>query len=289
MIEFALNFKGQDADDHQLDLYDAAQAMLGFQRSLAITTHLVMNGEVITQAPSLKNARIYSIPPQEGSWEIVAMIGIGMAGVYKIGTAPKDTLLGHLIYSAYDYIISNTMGFHVDYDKTLGQAYKNMKLEGENRFPILEQSKLDSATEKCETAIGEMHRPIVKSGTAESAQIIHITDQRRKAFGHGLDADTFEHIRHTIQDNETSELSGRVSSYNVNTHKGRIFLPDERRPIPFELENEARSFSDIRKITNSLGINAINRSDSDADVSIAAYKLRSKSGQLKALKVVEVL
>ena len=34
MIEFAFNFKGSDADNHRLDLYDAAQAMLGFQRSL---------------------------------------------------------------------------------------------------------------------------------------------------------------------------------------------------------------------------------------------------------------
>jgi len=70
MVGFTLSFEGSDANNHQLDLYDAAQAMIGFQRSLAITTNLIINGEVITQAPSLRNARIISTPPEEGSWKI---------------------------------------------------------------------------------------------------------------------------------------------------------------------------------------------------------------------------
>lgn len=288
MIEFALNFKGSDADNHRLDLYDAAQAMLGFQRSLAITTHLVMNGEVIIQAPSLKNARIYSEPPQEGSWEIAAIIAVVGGLFYKVGTAPKETPLGHLIYSAYDYIVSTTMGFHVDYDQTIGKSYKRMKAAGENSLPILAKSQLDSATEKCETAVREMHRPIIKSETAESAQIFRITEQGKISFEHSLTVETFEHIHHTVQDNETTEIMGRVSSYNVNTHKGRIFVPDERRPIPFELDDLAQEFANVKKITNSLSLNAINRNDLSADVSFTVYKFRSKSGQLKALKVVDV-
>ena len=74
MIGFTLSFEGNDADNYQLDFYDAAQAMIGFQRSLAITSHLVLNGEVITQAPSLKGARIIAVPPEEGSWKILALL-----------------------------------------------------------------------------------------------------------------------------------------------------------------------------------------------------------------------
>ncbi|GEM_PF-3603819 len=59
-LEITLSFDGASADDNVLDLYDGAQALVGFQRSLAITTHLIVNGEVITQAPSLKNAQILS-------------------------------------------------------------------------------------------------------------------------------------------------------------------------------------------------------------------------------------
>jgi len=74
MISFTLSFEGRDTDRHEIDFYDVAQALIGFQRSLAITTHLVLNGEVITQAPSLKNARVFATPPEEGSWKILATI-----------------------------------------------------------------------------------------------------------------------------------------------------------------------------------------------------------------------
>lgn len=54
MTDIKLKFEGNLSDNHVLDFYDAARAMMGFQRSLALTTHLVVNGEIITQAPSLK-------------------------------------------------------------------------------------------------------------------------------------------------------------------------------------------------------------------------------------------
>lgn len=53
-INFDLSFGGGITDRHQIDFYDVSQALIGFQRSLALTTHLVVNGEIITQSPSLK-------------------------------------------------------------------------------------------------------------------------------------------------------------------------------------------------------------------------------------------
>ena len=73
-VQFELSYKGNDSDDHEIDMYDVSQALIGFQRSLAITTHLVLNGNVITQAPSLKGAKIYTFPAEEGSWKIHAGI-----------------------------------------------------------------------------------------------------------------------------------------------------------------------------------------------------------------------
>ena len=126
MTDIKLTFDGRLSDNHVLNFYDAARAMTGFQRSLALTTHLVLNGEIITQAPSLKNSEILVTTPTSGSWEIVATI-VGAAWV--AGTAGKDTPLGHLLYSVYDYIVSNTLGFHVDYEKSLYKKYKEVLLE----------------------------------------------------------------------------------------------------------------------------------------------------------------
>jgi len=47
---FTLSYEGSSADDHQLDFYDAAQGLISFQRTLALTIHLVVNNEIIIQA-----------------------------------------------------------------------------------------------------------------------------------------------------------------------------------------------------------------------------------------------
>jgi hypothetical protein len=93
-VQFELSYLGADSDDHEIDLYDVSQALVGFQRSLAITTHLILNGEIITQAPALKGAKIFAFPSEEGSWKIKA--GVLAIGAYHVTTAQNNTPLGHL-------------------------------------------------------------------------------------------------------------------------------------------------------------------------------------------------
>jgi hypothetical protein len=124
VLNVTLSFSGRDAARHEIDLYDVGQALVGFQRSLALTTHLILNDKIITQAPSLEGAQILALPAEEGSWKITAAVVVAL---YTAGTAPRDTPLGHLISSAYDYVISETLGFHVDYSKTIGQSYKELR------------------------------------------------------------------------------------------------------------------------------------------------------------------
>ena len=89
MIEVELRYTGNLADHNRLDFYDASQALMGLQRSLAIFTHLALNGEVITQAPSLKGAQIITEAPREGSFRSKAWIVIG--GMFAMGSVGKDS------------------------------------------------------------------------------------------------------------------------------------------------------------------------------------------------------
>lgn len=292
MIGFTLCYEGNDADDHEIDFYDVAQAMIGFQRSLAITTHLILNGEVITQAPSLKGARILALPPEEGSWKVMAVIaGLGTAA-YNITTAPKDTPLGHLVYSAYDYVISETMGVHVDYEKSLGQQYEELKAKEGNTLPIIAQSQLDSVIEKCEYAIQEMHRPIVKSESATKGLIIGHLGREKRPLDSALTYESYNYIAHTDRTDDIEEITGRVSSYNINTFKGRIFVPEVRRPVPFILAETARTPFSIARVTQSLTANARDRftpGHNSGDITCKVFRNVSRSGRLKGFYIVEIV
>jgi hypothetical protein len=280
MTDIKLKFEGKLSDNHVLNFYDAARAMTGFQRSLALTTHLVMHGEIITQAPALKEADILVSTPSPGSWEIIASI-VGAAWV--AGTASKDTPLGHMLYSIYDYIISSTLGFHVDYEKSLFQSYRESLTE-----KGITPEKLESLMEKTESSIGDMHRPIVASQSATSAKLFRLSRSGVDQIGPDMTSLSYDYIARTIRRDELIEHQGLVSSYNVNTYKGRIFLPDEQRPIPFELDEVAKNRESVQIITSSLRTNATSRRESEGLIALYGRRLESSTGRLKALIVNKV-
>ncbi|MEM8586955.1 MAG: hypothetical protein AAGG65_02760 [Pseudomonadota bacterium] len=287
-VSFRFSFEGSNAEDQEIDFYDVSQALLGFQRSLALTTHLVLNDEVITQAPSLKGARILAEPPNEGSWEIIATVVGGLiGGVIYAGTRPKDTPIGHLIHSAYDFVVSRTLGFNVDYEKSLGQSYRALQMS-RAEVPVLDETRFDSIVEKVEVPVREMHRPIIKSGTADKAKISAMKAGRFVALGHPLDIVTYEHVQYTYQYEDPTEIEGKISSYNINTFRGRVFVPDYNRPVPFELSENCRSGDDISTIVDSLSTNARDRSLESGIINIKALVSVSRSGRVKKLFILEV-
>lgn len=286
LLSLKLSYSGEEAENNRLDFYDTAQALIGFERSLALTTHLILNGKIITQAPSLRGAKIYVVPPEEGSWEIVAgIVTLGAAGMYKLTTAPRDTPLGHFMSSVYDYLINRTLGFHVNFEQTLGQQYEQLRAS-EDPVAELTPQRLDSLVEKTETAVRQMHRPIVESRTATTGTVISLNRDGNRRLGRPLTIDTFERMQLIETDRQVS-LEGTVSSYNINTFRGRIYIDDEKRPIPFELADSARDDDSIATVAASLANNATNRVR-QGRISFRAHRYATKTNRLKALLITNV-
>lgn len=285
-----LKFVGELADGHAIDFYDSAQALVGFQRSLAITTHLIVNGEIITQAPSLKNARIVSYPAEAGSWKTTAVVMTGIiGGAFTLGTAPRDTPLGHLVSSAYDYVVSETLGFHVDYEKTLGQSLEKFRRNNpEAPQGALRETQFDSVIEKCENAIRDMHRPIVFSETAEAARLSLLEGGTEIPIGPALTRETYEYIAHTHQTDLPEVFEGWVSSYYMNTYKGRVYIGNMGRPVPFTLAEEMRGNLKVGLITTSLSTNAQERLHDGGKRYFVGFRNQTTTGRLKSIYVVDV-
>ena len=107
--------------------------------------------EVRQQAPSLKNAVIYAAPSEEGSWKMVALVA---STTFALGTAQGNSVLGHLLFSMYDYVISESLGFHLDYNKSLGQQYEELQeTQGCSFFAIGHGSLADAPNRSFKAAM----------------------------------------------------------------------------------------------------------------------------------------
>jgi hypothetical protein len=287
-ISFTLAFNGSLSDSHAIDLYDVSQALVGFQRSLALTTHLVLNDEIITQAPALKGAQILALPSEPGSWKLTAIVLAGATGLYNASTAQSNSPLGHLVFSLYDYVISESLGFHIDYNKSLGKLYEDAQ-KAKTQLPVIRESQADSLIEKCSRAVEEMHRPIFKTHTAIEASITAQLSGKTTPLSTKLNLQTFEFIHETKTAEAPDAIEGRVSSYNSNTFKGRIYVEKYGRPVSFELDVPARSQRAIRLITTSLRHNALKQyHEPGSTVHCVAFENTSRSGHLKSLKITKV-
>lgn len=199
VVEFSLVYSGEDTDAHVIDFCDVAEALVGFQRSLALTTHLVLTGEIITQAPALKGARIYALPPEESSRKFATVVALLGKGVFSLKTGDRDTPLGHLVSSVYDYAVFQSLAFHVDYEKTLGQSYEEAKKE-RSSLPPLSEPKIDALMEKIEGSVKSIHCPIVGSETAEIAKLVSYRGGTEVPLLAEFNRETVEYVNYTLRD-----------------------------------------------------------------------------------------
>lgn len=286
IVGFTLSFSGKLADDRRIEMYDVAQALIGFQRSIALTTHLVLNQEIITQAPALKNAEIIALPPTEGSWKINTIVVL--TGLYGITTLENTSPLGHLMYSLYDYVVSESLGFHVDLNKSLGQLYEEAQKK-KQALPEIKQNQADALVEKCNTAMHEIHRPIYKSKSAERASISATIGHTSIPLQVPFTFDTWGYIHETRISDEQENHSGRISSYNSNTYKGRVYVEKFGRPVSFELAKDARDHKTVELVTTSLQTNALRMySEEKGLIYFSAFLRTSRSGQLKSLLITQL-
>jgi len=286
LLQFTLSFTGELADEHRIDLYDVSQAIIGFQRSIALTTHLVLNQKIITQAPALKGAEILAFPPTDGSWKINSVVVL--TAMYGLGTLENNSPLGHLVYSLYDYVVSESLGVRVDLNKSLGQLYEETQ-KNNVKLPLIKQHQADSLIEKCNTAMHEIHRPIYMTGTAGKAEITATINRERLPLETSFSMQTWEYIHETRTSDEEEAFVGRVSSYNSNTFKGRIYVEKFGRPVSFELSKNSRGQKIVQIVTSSLQSNALRAyKEDEGRVYFKGYQRTSRSGQLKSLLITDL-
>jgi len=270
-LELGLSFKGGITDYHQIDLYDLSRSLEGFHRTLALTAHYLLNDEIITHAPALKGASIYAFPAEPGSFKQKILVAIQAAAVTGILMQPNNTIVGHIMYSAYDYVVKTTLGFHVDLNEPLYKSY----LQHESLKREIKKSKLESISDKCEGSLKDMHRPIYKTNASISLNITPLNDISDTPSIH-LSGDTYDNLRKTKISSDSEMYYGRVSLYSANTRKGRIYIEDEQRTIPFHIKKG--TYVNVATLSESLDIYTRLHDQGETDTKAGFFYFMARRG-----------
>jgi hypothetical protein len=283
-----LTYEGAETEQNLISLYDLSRSLLGFERSLALTTHFVLHNEVITQVTSLRGARILCATPKPGSYKIPAYIVALGTAVNSLGTLEANNPIGHVVFSVYSMVIQEAMGQKVDYDKSLHEIYEKGIKEGTDGFLMPKKSQIESLVEKVEPAVLDMHRPMVSSGTAEHLSISDIETTKNRTNPLIFDRASYDSLRFKKRADDIITIVGKVSSFNMNTFNGRLYSSADQRPISFFLSHAARTDQGVQLVGQSLANNIKNPSSDDAFLQFDVIQTHSRTGRATRFLVIKV-
>lgn len=229
-IQLKLVYRGGDADEGRLDLYDGADSIFGFAKALQIATHAFVKDSITKTAPSMKGAKIFMNPPKTGSFIETLQVLITdpnfMAGV---GT-------GVVTNAFYDFL-------KIALGRAAGLLFEpetpaiRQRLDKDEPF-------FDELADLLEGPLREAHRTIEESGGTVSLE-------RPRSNLLTFDADTLDWVKTREEDEASAYRLGTVTRFNIISHNGRIFDKTEDRTIPFKA-GDSLNQSSILLLSKSL-------------------------------------
>lgn len=244
-----------------LDAYDAGVALSGISRSLAISIHYFVNQVVIKQAPYLDGAKISLKPPREGSFVFDVDIQILAATIYGIA-APA--IIGNASWDFLKYIYTRTVG--KEYAPTTSLT---------NTLIQNDAGAVDAIIDTIEGDVASVHRPII-----HNVQNVFIISGNNNIVS--LDRQTYDYVKAKNISDETRTFIGNVSSFNANSGRGRVYLSDYTRTVPFSPEED--EFDDSQKSLLAWSLNEYVNGNRGLLYIEASY-ISTPNGFLKSLVV----
>jgi hypothetical protein len=221
-IPLKITYRGGEADNGRLDLYDGADSIFGFAKTLQIATHAFVKGHITKAAPALKGANLYIQPPSAGSFIETISVLISdpnfMAGLST----------GVVTNAFYDFLkisIGRAAGIFLSPETPAIRQ----RLDADEPF-------FDELADVLEGPLREAHRTIEMSGGT-------ISLERPRSSLLKFDIDSLDWVKTRDEDEASETRTGTVTRFNIISHNGRIFDKTEARTIPFKRADTLNSSS----------------------------------------------
>lgn len=216
-LDINIRFLGGDASLSRLDMYDGSAALFGFAKTFLISSHFLVNERVIFQAPAAKGVRCYLRTSHPGSWEQVVQIVVDN----------QEFLLGVGAATAKDILKDFTK---LVLAQGIGRPARAITRHVRDLL-ARKGSDVEALKEATEGSLRDAHRTVGMDGRTS---IRLISNRERIAT---FDEGTKRYVTDVIAESGTHDVMGNISSYNVNSRRGRIYDVALGRTVPFVLDN----------------------------------------------------
>lgn len=213
-----LQIEGNQADDGELDLVDAAAVLEGFAVSLNIVGHaFVHDNEVRNRVPIRNDFSTTLTAAKKGCFELQMDISFSEKAITHHGSSV-------IVSRFWDYLsLSLAVTAGVNYDPTTPWG---THLNSEE--PLI----FDDIASNIETHLLAVHRPIW-SKNAQTVKVIRPKVGEKLVFNR----DTLDYISVSNQSPDLEYLVGNVTKYNILTGRGRAYFKKYERTVPFLIKD----------------------------------------------------
>jgi len=223
-IPLKLKYDVPDSKEGRINLYSGPKSIFGFGKVIQLSTHLILNDEVINRSTAVRNAEFYLLPSKKGSYiqELNIIVLNYPAESLVVSTIAINVLSNH-ISDAIKWLISSAAGI-------TDSAYVPL----EPRLGSKLEPHFDDLQVVMDGAILEAHKTVERSGG--SVVLSDANHQELVTFNQ----DTLDYIKETKVSKDHEVIKGHVTRYNVLTGNGRLLDDETGDVIPF---SPKRSFN----------------------------------------------
>lgn len=260
--------EGLNADEGKLDLYDSAETLNGFARSVNTVAEAFVNNNFIKEKQGNNNGFTSEFTgAKRGCFELSFLIEFG-------GKAVSEHGYSVIVDRFWDY-------FSVAFNMAVGLEYTPR-----TKFvqKILEEKPyvFDQLSEQIESPLVNAHRTIKTS----EANLIRV-NRPRVGDKVVFNRDTYRYISETTRSTDVESWIGNVTKYNLLTGYGRFFVDEEDQTVPFLIKD----FGGLNISSHQAAASSMQEASKDITSGkrvFSGYAVRDLRRRIKRVEIVEI-
>lgn len=260
ILKFKISYQNGVADQHHLDMYDAAISYLGFSKALNITIDAILNKRVKLKGHKNSGFEVYLETSKVGSFEQIVTVVLNNPEVSSIVLGAS----GSALWDGIKYVWGGLLN---QYQK------EPKKVVWERIEPIL-----GDLHQALESPFQSAHRPILSD-----EDITIDISCGRKSCVIKLDYKTLQIVSEKTTE-KIEEKTGNITKYNTLTYIGKFYDEDQEGTVSFHAE----ALSKYEQELLTWSMHECNKDITKGKLEIQAIPIRTPAGKLKRYDFVDV-